>query len=181
MKIPEKPALKRKQPMHKLIIVSMAIAASAAFAANEKIVSLGGDGQAELRLTLPKKGDAALEVLIGGKRKQTFPHLGAAFKTIQYKGSAVPFVAIDLGHGTGETILLRTTQPPLVGSLWVFQWDKEKKAFALLNAAENGDHYIPVSRDGQVAVSENGDLAISTVGKPKLVAYHWNGKSYVRK
>jgi hypothetical protein len=153
--------------------------AAFAFAGQPEAVSLGKDGSAHITL-VQEKADASLQVAVNSEPQQTFPHLGQNFRKLNFKGEARSFVAIDLNHDGTEALLLRSTQPPVVGSLWVFRWDKEKKIFGIVRA-ENGDEYLPVPLDSQVDIAADGELSFSLPGKAKKIAYRWTTSGYRRK
>ena len=153
---------------------------STAFADKPRVVSLGKEGKAEVRLAKGQKTDIALQIFKGGKLLQTFPNLGAGQGKISFAGSESSIVVTDLDKDGTEEILLRTTQPPIIGSLWVFQWDKAKKAFAYVNA-ESERSYLPVPLAEKVSLEANGNLSFPMPGKTGLASFQWSGKGFVAK
>jgi len=162
-----------------LTLFALALASTAT--ANENTIQVSPTIRAELRMTKNPTEDAKLQFVVDGKLRQTFPNLGGSFMKIDHKGGLAKFVVIDLDRDGFNEVVVRSTQEPLIGSIWVFAWDDKEKAFALIEAAVNGDRYIHVPLEGAVHLSPEGELSYAMPDRKTKISYVWKGKKFVLK
>lgn len=160
-----------------LFVLTALSTAPVGFAVERVAVEAAGV-RAELAFVKGPKTDVSLEVYQGGKLRQTFPHLGEDLAPITKDGADHPLQLLRL-NPESPVAVLRTTQPPISGSLWVFRWDSSKRAFAIVKR-EKGDHYIPVPLSGKVELTPGGDLSYTLPGSGKKQRLHWNGQDFVQ-
>jgi hypothetical protein len=163
--------------MIKLVFIFTLLLAMPAWASTS--VSLGNNQKALIHLQSSSGSEAGFQVEVAGKIRQAFRGLGDKFSDLHFQGMKSSLVSLDLDKDGIQEFLVRTTQEPLVGALWVFRWDKEKKAFSHVLTA-TGDRYFPVPLEGMVNVAANGDISFEAPGGASVI-YSWNGRAYVQK
>ena len=139
-------------------------------------VKLGGE-TAEFRLIRNETAGAAVEVWRDGKLTQTFENLGESFLPIDLAGKKMPLVTLDTRKEGFEKVVVRTAQPPYIGSLWVFEWDKKEKKFAHV-LDERGDRSLPVPLSTVVRLENNGELRYQLPASQKVKTLRWNGRGF---
>ena len=100
--------------------------------------------------------EVAFLVTENGKQVQKVSDLGSQFAFFEVNGQKVRQVVHDFtGDGIPE-FALRTTQPPLIGSLWVFRWNGRK--FEAIRGPR-GDGYYAIPLESPVKFTENKNLS----------------------
>ncbi len=130
--------------------------------------------QGKVQITLGREGpakEAAFIVSQSGKNIQTVKELGTHFADIKVADTSPKAIVFDFDQDGNHEFVVRTTQPPLIGSLWIFRWNGSK---FLPVKNEQGDRYFPVPLENVVEWKEQ-KFQFSIGSEPK--SYAWkNGK-----
>lgn len=163
--------------MRKLLLIMPALlAASPEALAVGTTVKMGSE-TAEFRLIRNETAGAAVEVWRDGKLTQTFENLGESFLPIDLAGKKVPMVTFDTRKEGYDKVVVRTAQPPYIGSLWVFEWDKAAGKFAHV-LDERGDRSLPVPLATVVRLDDTGALRYQLPASQKVKTLRWNGRGF---
>lgn len=137
-----------------------------------------GKETAEIFLRQTTKGGATLEIKKDGEVIQRFENLGERFERLQFNGSLGQVLRVDLDKDGYQELIVRTSQPPFIGSLWVFKWDKEQKLFShALNG--RGDRSVAVPLSGKVVLDSRGRVTFKLPKSGTLHTLRWNGREFL--
>jgi hypothetical protein len=130
--------------------------------------------QGKVVITLGREGpakEAAFIVSQNGKKIQTVKELGTQFGELKIGENSMKALIYDFDQDGNHEVVVRTTQPPIIGSLWIFRWNGSK-FLPLKN--EDGDRYYPVPLENPV---EWKDQKFQFSLGNEMKAYIWkNGK-----
>ncbi len=115
--------------------------------------------------------EVAFIVLENGKQIQKFTDLGAQYGFFEQNGKKVRAVIHDFsGDGIPE-FALRTTQPPMIGSLWVYRWNGSK--FVVVRGPR-GDGYFPIPLESKVQFTPENEFQFSLGGTQNILRWEKN-------
>lgn len=120
--------------------------------------------------------EVAFIVRENGRQIQKNTDLGAQFGFFEQNGMKVRTIVHDFsGDGIPE-FALRTTQPPLIGSLWVYRWNGSK--FVVVRGPR-GDGYFPVPLESNIQFTEEKEFQFSLGGTQNIL--RWEKGTFILK
>jgi hypothetical protein len=146
--------------------------------AEEDVFSIDLKGGRKVSLILGKAAgnEAAFQVFEAKKKIQTEEGLGSSFQFIKIGEEKRRAIAVDLDSDGNQEFILRTTQPPLIGSLWVYRWNGSK--FVPILTKEK-DRYLPLPLESEVKWNEKDQITFKLGGEDRT--YFWSKNKFILK
>jgi hypothetical protein len=120
--------------------------------------------------------EAAFQVFHEKKKIQTEEGLGTNFQFFQIGEEKKRALVVDLNSDGNQELILRTTQPPLIGSLWVFRWNGSK--FVPILTKEK-DQYLPLPLESTVIWNGKDQFSFKLGGEDRT--YIWSKNRFILK
>lgn len=127
-----------------------------------------------LQLVSPKKEESGIEIRDKKSVLQLEKSLGRSFAKIEFQGQEDFVVPYDFNQDGIKEFILRTTQPPFIGSLWIFRWNAKAHKFENV-PMKNGDNYFPVPLEGKIKL-EDGVISFTRLDGVKN-SYIWTSNT----